>query len=90
MTDVKKRELEAEMAYKEALLKIETDEVKRYYDEITDYLNEYFEKDFESYRNRQNLYYKAQEFKLHVDNSRARMEEIEDIKVELGIKRDEL
>lgn len=90
MMEFKKRELEAEMVYKKALLDIENDEITRLMGVINEYYETKFKTEKETYSDRGNFYSNVQFLKSHVDNSRARMEEINDLEVELDIKEDEL
>ena len=89
MMEFKKRELEAEMTYKKALLDIENDEIIRLMGIVNDYYETKFKTEGETYSDRGNFYSNVQFLKAHIDNSRARMEEINDLEVELDIKEDE-
>ncbi len=89
MTDTKRRELEAEMAYKKALLDIENDEIEKWLEKTNLYYANDFKKEGEEYRNRYQLFEYVQALRTHVDNSRARLEEIKDLEEELGIREEE-
>ena len=88
MMESKKRELEAEMTYKKTLLDIENDEIIRYVERINNYMENKFKAENENYIKRMDFYGDANFLKTHIDKSRALLEEIEGLEVELGIKED--
>ena len=89
MRDFKKRELEAEMAYKKALLSDENNEIKEIFERVKDYMENKFEKEDENRHDRYRFFEDVNSMRFHVDNSRARMEEIEDLEEDLGLKEEE-
>ena len=95
MDDIKKRKLEAEIKYKETLLEIENEEILKWYEKINDYFENQFgfknhvNQETETYKNRKDLFDYVSFMKKYVDDSRALMEEIHDLKVDLGEEEDE-
>ena len=90
MNDYKKRELEAEMAYKKQLLDIENDKVVEYMEKVKNYFETKFKTESESWIDRRAFFDSVSILKRSIDDSRATMEEIHDLRVDLGIEYDEI
>ena len=73
---------EAEITYKKTLLSIENDEIERLMNAVNDYYAQRFNKPDETPRHRQAFFDHVSFLKRHIDDSRALMEEIAELKGE--------